>query len=747
MPIKALFADVDVKETILAREIHFSQVHREYENAPAWERESACLRAQFPVALAPIQPGDDFAGRELPMLVGVSPEPGGLGYYCQADSIRTIFENPDTDTTTRLQAVWLLDYWAGRTTQAHCRAAFPERLAQALPDDDYVNGNEISFPLYRIAGPYLDFDKLLRLGIGALRRAIQDRQAALAPGFFQTLTTALDLFGEVAQWYARQAREMAARPGGEQGRYLRMAVSLEQIASGPPQNFHQAIQLAWLYALLAQVLNYGRMDVYLGDFLARDLDGALITEAEALDLTAALWRLINARGNVFNNRVIIGGLGRRNPVNADRFALMALDAQRRVHDILPQLSLRWARGMDERIWHEALDVIGAGNPFPILYNDDVNVPGVARAFEVSVEQAEQYLPFGCGEYVLDHASLGTPNGTLNLLKALDVTLHDGVDPFSGRRCGLGFGNLSNFATFGALQNAYERQVQHQVELLAEAAAIIYGVTGAELAFPFISLLYDDCLVRGKAILQGGVRYLGATLETYGNNSTGDALLAIQQAVFEKGWLPAADLLAALDADWQGHEAQRRRLKLLPKFGNDDPQADAMSLWVNTQVCTAVRDQRQRGELHSFLAVLINNNMNVGFGQKTAASAEGRRRGDSLSNGNQPGVGHDASGPTALLNSMSRLDPGLHAGAVQNIKVGRSLFGENRQALQALLAGYFDSGGSQLMLTVTDRAELERAMQFPEQYAHLLVRVGGYSERFVNLPRAIQLEILQRTLYE
>jgi pyruvate-formate lyase len=138
----------------------------------------------------------------------------------------------------------------------------------------------------------------------------------------------------------------------------------------------------------------------------------------------------------------------------------------------------------------------------------------------------------------------------------------------------------------------------------------------------------------------------------------------------------------------------------------------MSLWVNTQACTAIRNQRRRTGLHSFLAVLINNNMNVGFGQKTAASAEGRRRGDSLSNGNQPGVGADVAGPTALLNSMAKLDPGLHAGAVQNLKLSRSMFGAHRQALEALLAGYFDSGGTQLMLTVTDRGELERAMQFP-----------------------------------
>jgi pyruvate-formate lyase len=733
--------------SLLAREIYFTQIHQENCNAPAWERESACLRAQFPAALAPIHPEDDFAGRESPMLVGVSPEPGGLGYYCQAKEIRAIANRPQAKKITRQQADWLLDYWAGRTTQEHCRAAFPPHLAQGLPDDDYINGAQISFPLYRLAGPYLNYDKLMQLGITGLRGTLQECKAQIDPGFFCTLSLSLDLFCEVAHWYAQQARDMAASYSANCKRLLNLAECLEHIAVDPPQTFQQAIQLAWLYSLMAQVLNYGRMDVYLGDFLAHDLDSGLLSMDEALGLTESLWKLINIRGNVFNNRIVIGGLGRRNPSNADRFVFVALETQRRVHDILPQLTLRWHTGMDAHIWQKALDVIGMGNPYPMLYNDDVNVPGVARAFNVSSDEAEQYLPFGCGEYVLDHRSIGTPNGTINLLKALDVTLHNGVDPFNGEPCGLALGGLSDFTTFEDLQNAYACQVEHQVDLLAEAEQLIYRATGEELIFPFISLLYDDCLVRSRAVLQGGVRYLGGTLETYGNNSTADALLAIQQAVYERKWLSSDRLLAALDANWQGNEIMRCRLKTLPKFGNDDPTADAMSLWVNTQVCTAVRNQHNRTGLHSYLAVLINNNMNVGFGQKTAASAEGRRRGDSLSNGNQPGVGHDANGPTAVLNSMAKLDPGLHAGAVHNIKLARSMFRSHRAALEALLFGYFVNGGTQLMLTVTDRNELERAMQFPDQYAHLLVRVGGYSERFVNLPRAIQLEILERTLYE
>ena len=212
-----------------------------------------------------------------------------------------------------------------------------------------------------------------------------------------------------------------------------------------------------------------------------------------------------------------------------------------------------------------------------------------------------------------------------------------------------------------------------------------------------------------------------------------------------GFLPP-QLLEMLDRDFVGYAAEQRRLKALPKFGNDHPEADEMSLRVNTHALTSIRNQRNRTNLHSHLAVLINNDMSVKLGGVTSASADGRKTGESLSNGNQPGAGCDQQGITALLNSMAKLDPGLHAGAVHNIKFSKDLFRNHRPEVEALLYGYFFQGGTQAMITVVDQEDLEQAMLYPERYSNLIVRIGGYSERFVNLPREIQLEVIQRTIY-
>jgi pyruvate-formate lyase len=297
-----------------------------------------------------------------------------------------------------------------------------------------------------------------------------------------------------------------------------------------------------------------------------------------------------------------------------------------------------------------------------------------------------------------------------------------------------------------LQTAFRKQIEFHVDLLARAQAAVYRVTGETAAFPFLSLLYDDCVRRGKSLLAGGVRHLGGTLESFGNNSASDALLAIRRTVYEEKRMTPDRLLSALDADFEGCERERRTLLAVPKFGNDDPDADAMSLWVNRVVCDAAKEAGRRAGLDGFLVVLVNNGDSVLFGRATAASADGRRRGEPLSNANQPSAGMDRAGLTALLNSMAKLDASWHAGAVQNLKLSRSFMDGHPRESEALIRGYFTNGGTQLMVTVTDPEELEKALADPESYGHLIVRVGGYSEYFVKLPAEIRREVVRRTLY-
>jgi pyruvate-formate lyase len=738
----------------LSLELAISASHREHEGDHPAVRERAVLGVQFPACLQPIREGDLFAGRVYYPLVSFGPEPGGLGYACRESAIREVLKRPDISQETAAEAEEMLAYWRGRTTEARTRAAYPPELARTLPSDAYTSDSAIAFPLYRIGGTVLDYGRLLRVGLpGLIAEARERESSADAEGstYLASTVGALGIILDSCETYARQADSLAAATGDptRRGELVAIRQSLESIRSGPPRSLREGIQLAWIYALHSGTWNYGRADVYLGPLLAADLAGGRLDEPGALRLIEGWWRLMKAYDNQYNNRVYIGGRGRPDEPAADRFALLAMEATRRVRLNQPQLSLRFYDGQNPQLMAKALTVLGEGATFPMLYNDDVNVPAVAKAFRVSEAEAVEYHPFGCGEYVLGGRSLGSPNGVINLAKCVEAALHGGIDPWGRGRTGPVAPAPADMDSFERVWDAYAVQVEHHVEACALQERIEYEVAGREACYLFASALYADCIDRARPMLSGGVRYLGGTLETYGNVTASDSLRAIDELVFRRRTLGLGELIAACDADFRGahNEAIRRRLLAVPKYGNDDDDADAMAQRVHNHVCHFTREQAGRAGLHSYLVVIINNWTNVVFGRTTHATPDGRRSGEPLTNGNNPAPGADRLGVTAFLNSLVKLDPGLHAGCVQNMKFSREMFGRSRPGLEALLGTYWERGGTQAMITVVSKSDLEAAMRDPDPWGHLMVRVGGFSARFIDLPRGAQEDVLRRTCHE
>lgn len=735
-------------------ELGFTKTYQKYKDEHIAIREAMCLREMYPRVLCGIREEDSFAGRVKMSYVGFSPEQaGGLAYYCNEEAIRNELKTHDYDKALLKDVHAMLEFWKTEATFHKVKAAYPKQIAEALPHDDFTQESGAAFPLYRMAGICLDYEKLLDNGIKGMKKLISQRKSRLPKEeqkrkLFEGMERALDLLAECCLYYSKMAAELAAteKKPGRAAELEQMACALGNISSEKPKSLREAMQLSWLYTIISGSLNYGRMDVYLGDYLAADLENGALTMAQAQELITSYWRLIADRKTTWNGRIIIGGRGRRNEKNADRFALLAMEAARTVRETEPQLSLRCYNGMDESLMDKAVSVIGEGCTYPILYNDDVNVDAVAKAFRISKEEAEQYVPFGCGEYVIDHRSFGTPSGIINLLKVLEITLHNGTDPLTGRAAGIQTGEFTDMKTFEQLFDAYKRQAEHFVEALAQQEMIEYQVAGREAPFLFLSMLYDDCLERGKGIFSGGIRYLGGTLETYGNINTANSLLAIKETVYERKLLTQQKLLEVLDKDFEGYEKERSLLLSVPKYGNDNTIADEMAVQVHEHICHTIRNQAERTGLHSYLAVIINNDANTTLGRFTSASADGRRSYEFMANGNNPVGGTDTNGLTAMLNSLVKLDPAIHAGAVQNIRLSPEWFRNNAAAVKSILKTYFEKGGTQAMITVVNKYDLEKAMLEPEKYGHIFVRVGGFSARFAELDRSVQLEILSRTQY-
>jgi pyruvate-formate lyase len=732
----------------------FTATYNKYFPEDTALREAACMDIQWKGMVQKIQEGDLFAGRIKQLPIGIRPQSdeGALGYYISQQAANYLLQSEDLSIENKKKLEELIHFWEKENTVFKTKKAYPPGMAEVLPSDNYTGESGIAFTLWRMSGIQLDYRKLVTLGIPGIRAEIlaaQTRFPLISPEYrlYKAMLQSLDTFVSICGYYASQARELAETEGD--GEYNSMAAVLEKIALENPSTFREGLQLMYLYNGIDGARNYGRMDDALGDLYAADLHAGRITEEEAIRLLSSVWKLMADRHYRYDTRLIIGGRGRVNEEAADQLALVIMETTSRVCDIVPQLALRFYEGQDPRLYKKALDVIGKGNPYPMLYNDDVNIPAVMKGFNVPYEEAIHAIQFGCGEYVLDHRSVGTPSAVINLLQALLVTINKGLDPKTGKPMGMPvnrYEKYNEFTTFENLMDAYKEQVEYHVGPLALHEKLEYDYAAKDNPYLFSSILMDDCIVRGKSIFNGGIRYLGGTLESYGNSNCADSLVAIRELVYEKNIFSLEKLLEMLNADFVGYEKEQKLMLNCPKYGNDDPVADGMLQEIHNHLCNFTRAQNKKSGLHTYLIVIINNDANTVIGMQTPASPDGRKAYTFMNPGNNPMSGADKNGVTAFLNSVVKPDPSIHAGAVQNMKFSKELFTKNRPMLEALLYTYFKKGGTQAMLTVVSRGELEEAMKHPEKYQNLIVRVGGFSERFVNLLPETQREILSRTLY-
>jgi pyruvate-formate lyase len=728
----------------------YTVAHRESEGMDKSRREIRCLKTIFPALFAPIGEDDLLAGRldYLPIGFGCVTSVGGVGHYCVFHKLRAFRELLDTEEEkARVDALY--DYWQAHDLKTiYCREVLVEDIIGKFIDCSYP-----MMATARLSGMMLDYKKLMRLGVeglkGYVREADEMRKEHWSNTFLESCHEGLELFQTVIDRQIELVREAHTPRLSRLGELALMEADLAHIRSAPPETFRQALQLFWLYALCAGVINYGRMDDVLGPYLQADLDGGRIDEEGAYRLLKSLWKMIENRRTTVNGRIIVGGKGREHPKEADTFARVCLRVCRDTRYVEPQFTLRFDKDTPADIMDAAYDCIGSGATYPTLYNDDVNVQAVGYAMRLDQKRAEQYVPFGCGEFVIQGKSVGTPNILLNLLTMLNITLHGGRDPMDGKRkCGpVDIPDCGAFDTFEALYGKYKELLDYYFELSAKAQARSYEIMNEQVSFLFTSILMDDCVGRGRALLDGGVEILGGTNETYGNINASDALWAIKKLVYMDRKYTLPQLCEAQMADFVGYEKIRKDLLAQDKYGNDKDGCDGLANDLYEYVAKGVRQAGFCRGLDYFLIVISNNQTNTDWGHGTFASLDGRKTGVFMNPANNPQGGAAKSGPTACLNSLSRFQARYHGGSVQNMRFTPRMFNRDRAKVRAMLDVYFGKGGCQLMVTIVDRGTLEDAQVHPENYPDLIVRVAGYSAVFVNLPRDVQDELLSRTLYD
>ena len=738
-------------------EIAFTKAYKEAKRKyshPA-QLELAALQAQFPAILHPIQKEDLIAGRiEFGAVgLGIQHQTGGFGFYIDRPRITYALQHESGSLAYREGLNELLVFWRSECTDAKVLRGMSDELKKKLPSDDWEGESLPAVPILRMAGSYLNFDKMVQLGLPGLmeevtkfRRKAEEKHGDII--LFDCMAGALELIKKVCLFYRDDAMLQAQKEGDalRKEQLLEMAQVLLNITEKRPSSLREAMQLVWIYSLLTPQIEFGRMDIYLGDFYVNDIKNGILTETEALALLQSFFRLIDHLDCEVDGRVIVGGYGRRNRENADAFCLLAIEACRTVKEVLPQFTLRFGKETPKEVWDAAMRCIQEGRTYPLLYNDEVLIPCIMKGYGVDRTRAESYVPLGCGEIEFDHYSIGTPSGSLNMLKILEITMNGGIDPVSGNKFGPDVKSLKDCRNFEEFYNEYKKQLDYFIDAQAKFEKYQYEKVGELHAFMYVSMMYDGCLERGKAIFNGGCASLNGTLELYGMVDAADSLTAIKSLVFENKSMSAETMLDALSENFQSFEKERRMMMNVPKYGNSIPEADNMVMDLHNWVCAAISEKAAPNGLDTNLAVVINNAQNTTLARWVGATPNGRKAGTATANANNPSSGADKEGITAMLNSILKLRHDNHAGMVQNLRLSKELYQSGREKVIQLLENYFERGGAQLMVSVVGKEDLQNAMEHPEEYQDLIVRIGGFSARFVNLEKDVQKEIFERCTY-
>lgn len=721
----------------------YTNAHINSHNFDKAQREINCLKTIYPTLFRSIEDTDMIAGRLdfLPIGFGSVTSVGGVGHYCVFHKLREFKDQLDDENHHRIDKLY--DYWTDHDVKAiYCNDVLNDTTTGRFIDASYP-----FMATARLSGMMLDYNKLMRLGVSGLIEEIKDKEAN---EFLLASIESLNLFKDVISRQIEIVQRATINANETRISELNLIIdSLNHISNHPPKTFHQALQLFWLYALCAGAINYGRMDIVLGSFLKNDIDSGLISEDDAYKYLKSLWTLIENRRTTVNGRIIVGGYGRDNEEAADLFTRICLKVCKNTRYVEPQFTLRFNKDTPSDIMDMAYDCIASGATYPTLYNDDVNIEAVEYAMRTTNENAKQYVPFGCGEYVIQGKSVGTPNTLLNLLKIQQMVLNQGKDPMDNiNKAGpVNIPPIETFKKFDDFYSKYKELLDYYFDLSVRAQIHSYTIMNQEVSFLFNSILMDNCIDKRKSILDGGIEILGGTNETYGNINSSDALYAIKKLVFDDNKYTLAQLNEAALQDFVGYDDLRNDLLDVAKYGNDNEECDIIANDLYEYVAKGIRDRGIKYGLGYYLMVISNNQTNTDWGLKTAASLDGRKSGVYMNPANNPQGGAAKNGPTATLNSLTTFNAKYHAGSVQNIRFTSRMMKQEKISVQSLFKTYFKKGGCQLMVTVVDPGMLEDAQKHPENYQDLIVRVAGYSAVFVNLSKEIQDELMSRALYD
>jgi len=518
---------------------------------------------------------------------------------------------------------------------------------------------------------------------------------------------------------------------------VRLAAMCRRVPRCPAESFYEAVQ-AFFFAFTLFPDGVGCLDRYLAPYYEKDLAAGVITRDEALEITENLF--INIFGLLGTEHTwsgmthgVLAGYGKDGECVHSDITDIILEATCELPLWRPQFSYRVTKKTTPEQFKRITEAHCKRPDILLFLNDDVLIPNLVR-IGVKYEDAVGYSVSGCNELIVTGCSqMGSLEGHLNVARSLVRLLSDKE-------------KLADIADFEAFYSAYEKELIADLETVI---ALSYERDSTSAKDPAIaeSLFTRGCIESATPITKGGAVYNACTWCTTGIINVADSLAVIRETVFEKKTRTLAEWSDCLKADWNGYEELRHDAIGCTHFGNNDSSVDSL---VNRITASLNKKSSEytpfRGGKYLFGTLTGYEIAHVRCGSKTGATPDGRYSGEAFAASVSAYPGTEKEGIGGYLASAASLDGRyLQTSVVVNITLERSMIdtAEKRERLAAMLRTYFDMGGVQLQINYLGVDELIRAQKDPDKFAHLRVRVTGFSGFFTTFDKPLQDEIIAR----
>lgn len=599
----------------------------------------------------------------------------------------------------------------------------------------------------------INYEKVLKLGFRGLLNEVveQERKNGTNPLYIsaKNICTAAC---EMGKKYAETARKIKA--SGDE-RYLEKDLdyiinACENVPEKPASNFREALQSLWFAHIIntwednINANSLGRLDQILFPYYKADIEKGILTKEEAFELICCLW--IKLYRNYDVQQSCIGGTSPDGNSQENELSYMMLDATEQL-DFIRCMSVRYSKNTDKKFIKRALEVVGhVQKGVPFFFNDDVMIPALTSK-GISYEDACDYTQIGCVETVIPGKS--NPHavtGETNLLKSIEYVLCNGNSMmYPEFSAGEKTGELDTFNTYEKFYKAVQKQIYRILDLTCSSVKKQRECSVINSPKPYKSLLTEGCTEQGRDFNDAGAKYDYYQIMLGGIPNLADSLEVIREFVYTQNKYTLKELKEILINDYPDESVRLEFINKAAKFGNDIDSVDSIAVDVTNLACDYLDELSEKYGL-SFHAQPFTFLWMVDHGKLSAASPDGRHKGEIIAYSVSPMQGRDFNGLTSLFNSIAKLPTKRTPGTTSAIvEVDPKLFTDrNIPILADILLASSEKGLENVQFNTIDADTLIDAQKYPEKYNNLAVRVSGFSQKFNLLSPELQNHIIGRT---